>query len=116
MSILLLHSGTDDLVINGGKMWITNGIQADWMCLLANTKEGDPHSNKSLICLPLDTKGVVRAKQITKIGNHSSDTAQIFFENVHVPKKNIIGVEGQGFKYQMMQFQEERMWAVANSK
>ena len=95
-------------------MWTTSGIQADWMCLLANTSEGDPHHNKSLICLPMDSKGITKAKSIDKIGNWSSDTAQIFFENVHVPKKNIIGVPGKGFTYQMEQFQEERMWAVAS--
>ena len=48
----------DDLVINGGKMWTTNAFQADWMCCLANTsKEGPVHQNKSLICVPMDTKG-----------------------------------------------------------
>ena len=47
----------DDYIINGGKMWTTNGFQADWMCLLANTSEGKPHQNKSLICLPMNTKG-----------------------------------------------------------
>ena len=96
-------------------MWTTSGTQADWMCLLANTsKGGDPHRNKSLICLPMDTKGVTIARKIDKIGNHSSDTAQIFFENVVIPKKNIIGEEGKGFIYQMLQFQEERMWAIAS--
>ena len=108
-----LFSGSDDLVINGSKMWITNGTQADWMCLLANTSEGDPHHNKSLICLPMDSKGISTVV-IKKIGNHSSDTAQVFFENVRVPRKNIIGEEGKGFTYQMLQFQEERMWAVAS--
>lgn len=50
----------DDLVINGGKMWITNGSQADWMCLLANTEKSasNPHLSKSLICLPLDSPGI----------------------------------------------------------
>ena len=48
----------DEWVINGGKMWTTNGAQADWMCLLANTSDGDPHRNKSLFCLPMDTPGV----------------------------------------------------------
>ena len=48
----------DEWVINGGKMWTTNGAQADWMCLLANTSSGDPHKNKSLFCLPMDTPGV----------------------------------------------------------
>lgn len=47
----------DEYVINGGKMWTTNGAQADWMCLLANTGDGPPHSNKSLICLPLNLPG-----------------------------------------------------------
>ena len=48
----------DDYVINGGKMWTTSGTQADWMCLLANTGDGPAHKNKSLICLPMKTKGV----------------------------------------------------------
>ena len=104
---------SDDLVINGGKMWTTNGAQADWMCLLANTREGDPHRNKSLICLPMDTKGVTVSRTIDKLGMHASDTVEIVFQDVKVPKSFIIGEEGKGFQYQMMQFQEERMWAVA---
>ena len=53
----------DDYVINGGKMWITNGVQADWMCLLANTGEGQVHRNKSLICVPMKTQGRHRSAQ-----------------------------------------------------
>ncbi len=106
-------SDSDDLVINGSKMWITSGTQADWICLLANTNDGPSHKNKSLICVPMDTKGVSVAKKIDKIGNFSSDTAQLFFEDVVVPRKNLIGEEGKGFTYQMVQFQEERMWAIA---
>nr|XP_003222160.2 PREDICTED: probable acyl-CoA dehydrogenase 6 [Anolis carolinensis] len=104
----------DDYNINGGKMWITNGCQADWMCLLANTSDGPPHKNKSLLCLPMKTSGVHIAKKIDKMGMRSSDTAQIFFEDVRVPSKYLIGEEGMGFIYQMLQFQEERMWGVAN--
>uniref|UniRef100_A0ACB8FVF5 Uncharacterized protein n=1 Tax=Sphaerodactylus townsendi TaxID=933632 RepID=A0ACB8FVF5_9SAUR len=104
----------DDYVINGGKMWITSGCQADWMCLLANTSEGPPHKNKSLLCLPMKLSGVHVAKKIDKIGMRSSDTAQIFFEDVRVPCKYLIGEEGMGFTYQMLQFQEERLWAAAN--
>ncbi|XP_019353304.2 probable acyl-CoA dehydrogenase 6 [Alligator mississippiensis] len=104
----------DDYVINGGKMWTTTGCQADWMCLLANTSEGPPHQNKSLICLPMKLSGVHIAKKIDKLGMKSSDTAQIFFEDVRVPCKYLIGEEGMGFTYQMLQFQEERLWAVAN--
>ncbi|ESO96563.1 hypothetical protein LOTGIDRAFT_115779 [Lottia gigantea] len=103
----------DDLVINGGKMWITNGSQADWMCLLANTGEGKAHQNKSLICLPMNLPGITIAKKIDKMGMRCSDTAQIYFEDVKVPRGNIIGEEGHGFMYQMMQFQEERLYAAA---
>jgi citronellyl-CoA dehydrogenase len=104
----------DDYVINGGKMWITNGAQADWMCLLANTSDGARHRNKSLICVPMKEKGVTVARKIEKLGMHSSDTAQIFFDDVRVPRRNRIGEEGLGFTYQMMQFQEERLWAAAS--
>jgi citronellyl-CoA dehydrogenase len=106
------HDG-DDYVINGGKMWTTNGTQADWMCLLANTSEGASHKNKSLICLPMRTKGVQIARKLDKLGMRSSDTAQIFFDNVRVPRRYLIGEEGKGFIYQMLQFQEERLWAAA---
>src|SRR6516165_3687362 len=102
-----------DYVIDGGKMWTTNGAQADWMCLLANTSEGAPHRNKSLICLPMKTKGVEVARKLDKLGMRSSDTAQIFFDNVRVPQRYLIGEEGKGFIYQMLQFQEERLWGAA---
>ena len=103
----------DDYVINGSKMWITNGMQADWCCVLANTSEGKPHLNKSLIVVPLDATGIDRQK-IKKIGMNSSDTAQLFFDNVRVPKRNLIGTEGAGFVMQMLQFQEERLWGAAS--
>jgi citronellyl-CoA dehydrogenase len=103
----------DDYVIDGSKMWITNGLKADWCCLLANTGDGPPHKNKSLIVVPMDARGITRQK-IRKIGMHSSDTAQLFFDGVRVPRRHLIGQEGAGFLYQMMQFQEERLWAAAN--
>jgi len=103
----------DDLVINGQKMWITNAFQADWMCLLANTSDGPPHLNKSLICLPMDTPGIHLNKRIDKMGMRCSDTAEIFLDDVRVPAKNIIGEAGMGFTYQMLQFQEERLACVA---
>jgi len=95
-------------------MWITNGMQADWCCLLANTSEGAPHKNKSLIMVPLNSPGVTRQK-IEKIGMHSSDTAQLFFDNVRVPQSNLIGQEGLGFMLQMLQFQEERLYGAAGA-
>ena len=105
----------DDYIIRGTKMWITNGTQADFMCCLANTSEGKPHRNKSLIVVPMKAKGVSVAKKIEKIGMFSSDTAQIFLDDVRVPQRYLIGDEGQGFTYQMLQFQEERLWGAANS-
>ncbi len=103
-----------DYVINGGKMWITNGVQADWICLLANTGDGPVHHNKSLIVVPMDSPGVTVARKLDKLGMRSSDTAQIFFEDVRVPARHRIGEENKGFTYQMTQFQEERLWAAAN--
>ena len=105
----------DDYIINGGKMWITNSLQADWMCVLANTSEGAAHKNKSLIMLPMNTPGVTRAKKIRKIGMMASDTGLIHFDDVRVPQRNRVGEEGMGFTYQMMQFQEERLWAAASA-
>ncbi len=107
-----------DYVINGSKMWITNGLQADWCCLLANTSDVSAttpaHKNKSLIIVPMDAVGISKQK-IKKIGMNSSDTAQLFFDNVRVPKKNLIGQEGMGFAFQMLQFQEERLFGAASS-
>src|SRR6266404_5600611 len=104
-----------DWVINGGKMWTTNGTQADWMCLLASTGEGAAHRNKSLICVPMKTTGVQVVKKLDKLGMRSSDTAQIFLDEVKVPAKNLIGQEGMGFVYQMQQFQEERLWGAISA-
>ena len=105
----------DDYVINGGKMWTTNGTQADWICTLANTSDGAVHQNKSLICVPMKTRGVEIARKLDKLGMWSSDTAQIHFDDVRVPQRYRIGDEGKGFTYQMLQFQEERLWAGARS-
>ncbi len=104
----------DDYVINGSKMWITNGTQSDWACTLVNTSEGKPHMNKSLIIVPMDAKGIDRKTKLDKLGMRSSDTAMIFFDNVRVPRRNLIGQEGMGFMYQMMQFQEERLFGAAS--
>ena len=104
-----------DYVINGNKMWITNGTQADWMCMLANTGEGDIHTSKSLICVPLKTKGVSVERKLDKLGMRASDTALLHFDDVRVPQRYRIGEEGRGFVYQMVQFQEERLWGVAST-
>jgi citronellyl-CoA dehydrogenase len=110
-----------DYVINGEKMWITNGTQGDWACMLCVTgsgagaaSDGGRHGNKSLIVVPLDAKGIDRKTKLDKLGQRSSDTAIIFLDNVRVPAKNLIGEEGKGFVYQMQQFQEERLFLSAS--
>lgn len=102
-----------DYVINGSKMWITNGVQGDWICLLCNTSDDARHQNKSLIIVPLNTKGVSVSRKLDKLGLVCSDTAELFFDDVRVPVSNLIGEENKGFIYQMEQFQEERMFAAA---
>ena len=110
----------DDYVITGQKMWITNSLQADWMCMLVNTGEGPIHKNKSLVMVPMRENGkllpgIEVGKKIKKIGMNSSDTGLIYFDEVRVPQRYRIGAEGQGFIYQMQQFQEERLWAAAST-
>lgn len=99
----------DHYVINGSKLYITNGTQADWLCLLARTTPGDTYQGMSLIVVPTDVEGFSISKKLKKLGNHSSDTAFLTFENVRVPVANRIGEEGMGFYYQMEQFQVERL-------
>jgi citronellyl-CoA dehydrogenase len=98
-----------DYVINGSKLYITNGVQADWICLLARTSPGTGYKGMSLIVVPSDTKGFIVAKKLEKMGNWASDTAELVFDNVKVPVSNCIGEEGMGFIYQMQQFQNERL-------
>ncbi|OED44415.1 acyl-CoA dehydrogenase [Endozoicomonas sp. (ex Bugula neritina AB1)] len=105
----------DDYIINGSKMWITNATQADFICLLANTAEEPAHKNKSLIVVPTNTLGISFSDKLDKLGMRSSDTAQIFFDDVRIPQKNLIGREGAGFVMQMKQFQEERLYVAAMS-
>jgi citronellyl-CoA dehydrogenase len=109
----------DDYLINGTKMWMTNGLQADWVCLLAKTGGDDGktnrHNDKSLIVVPADLPGISRSEPLNKLGMRASDTAQMFFDNVRVPQRYRIGEEGLGFMYQMLQFQEERLWGAASA-
>ncbi|MFX4369997.1 acyl-CoA dehydrogenase family protein, partial [Acinetobacter baumannii] len=62
---------------------------------------------------PMKTKGVEVLRKLDKMGMHCSDTAEIKFTDVRIPKRNRIGEEGKGFTYHLMQFQEARMWAIA---
>ena len=102
----------DDWIINGRKMWITNGSQADWICLLARTSDEGGFAGMSQIIVPTDSPGFEVTRTIEKMGNHSSDTTELLFEDVRVPVANTIGEPGRGFQQQMMQFQDERLVAA----
>ncbi len=95
----------DDYVINGSKMFITNGTICDFMVVLAitNPEEEKRHRRQSLILVEADREGITRTKIHGKMGIRASDTAEIAFDNVRVPQSNLIGQEGKGF-YEVMQF------------
>ena len=98
----------DEWVINGTKIYITNGATAHWFCLLAVTDPDAGYRGFSQIIVPSDTPGVsVRLED--KIGMWGSDTGEITFEDVRVPVSHTIGQEGLGFQQQMKQFQDERL-------
>ena len=95
-------------VINGSKMYITNGTQADFFTLLARTSDNPGYHSFSLFVVPADLPGVAVSRKLEKLGVWISDTAELFFDHVEVPLENLIGQEGEGFIYQMRQFQHER--------
>ncbi len=102
----------DHYILNGSKTFITNGLQADFLTLLARTSDEPGYHSFSLFVVPTDLKGFQVSKKLDKLGMRSSDTAELFFDNVKIPAKNLIGVEGEGFIQQMMQFQHERFSAI----
>ncbi len=104
----------DDYVINGAKTYITNGTRADFITLAVRTG-GDGFKGISLMLFPTDTKGFKVTKKLEKLGNHSSDTAELFFEDCRIPAKNLLGHENAGFYYIMQNFQGERLVGALSS-
>lgn len=100
----------DEWVINGSKIYITNSLQADWICLLARTSADGGHRGMSQIIVPTESDGYHAAK-LDKLGMRASDTGLLTFTDMRVPVDNTLGVEGRGFQQQMEQFVLERMWA-----
>lgn len=105
----------DKYVINGSKMYITNGIQADYLTLLARTSPEPGYHGFSLFVVPTDLPGFSVGKELDKVGLRSSDTALLYFDDLAIPKENLIGAEGEGFVYQMKQFQHERFCTLPSS-
>ena len=102
----------DEWVINGTKTWITNSLQADWLCLLARTSDEGGYGGMSQILVPTDTPGFSVAKIPDKLGMRASDTGTLSFDDCRVPVANTIGEEGRGFQQQMTQFVVERTWST----
>ena len=98
----------DDYVINGSKMWITNGTRADFITLGVRTG-GEGYGGISLLTFPTDVKGFSVSKKLDKVGNLSSDTAILFFEDCKVPARYVLGEENEGFYHIMTNFQGERL-------
>ncbi|MHB8178757.1 MAG: acyl-CoA dehydrogenase family protein [Vulcanimicrobiaceae bacterium] len=101
----------DNWVITGRKLYITNGTQADWFCTLVRTSPEQGYGGMSLVVVPKDAPGFGVSRKLRKLGNRSSDTAELFFDRCIVPRAYTIGEEGRGFYLQMQQFGRERLFA-----
>lgn len=95
-------------VINGSKLYITNGCQADFVTLLARTDDKPGFHSFGLFVIPTNLPGFVVSRKLDKLGMRCSDTAELFFDDLRVPSENLVGEPGEGFIIQMKQFQYER--------
>ena len=108
------RDGTD-WVLNGRKIFITNGVRAHFCTLVARTDKPAGHHGFSLFIVPTDTPGWSVAKKLDKLGMRSSDTAEIALDDVRLPADALLGVEGEGFQQIMWELQGERLVGVAGS-
>ncbi|MCF8563250.1 acyl-CoA dehydrogenase family protein [Alicyclobacillus tolerans] len=105
----------DDWVIRGSKLYITNGPRADFITLVTRTSDEPGYKGISLFLVELDRPGVSVSRKLDKVGMRSSDTAELVFDDVRVPARNLLGVEGKGFYQIMWELQGERMIAAAGA-
>ncbi len=98
-----------DYVLNGQKTFITNGARADYVTMLVKTSPDAGSHGCTFFLVPTKTKGFRVGKRLEKIGNHASDTAELFMEDVRIPERYRLGEEGMGFMYLMQNFQSERL-------
>jgi acyl-CoA dehydrogenase len=105
----------DHYILNGAKTFITNGINADQVIVAAVTNAEGGHSGISLLVVDADSEGFTRGKKIAKIGQHASDTAELFFDDVAVPVENLLGEEGTGFFQMVDKLVPERMTLAISS-
>ncbi|NOT58532.1 MAG: acyl-CoA dehydrogenase [Deltaproteobacteria bacterium] len=103
----------DSYVINGAKIFITNSVHADVFCVAAKTIKDAGHRGISMFIVERETPGFQLVKKLKKLGNNTSDTGELLFEEVRIPRRNLIGEEGKGFYYIMGNFQDERLIAAS---
>jgi alkylation response protein AidB-like acyl-CoA dehydrogenase len=96
-------------LVNGAKTFITNGIQSDVVIVVAKTDPSEKHGGMSLLLVERGMEGFERGRKLEKIGMHAQDTAELFFNDVRVPKENLLGEEGKGFLYLMQALPQERL-------
>jgi alkylation response protein AidB-like acyl-CoA dehydrogenase len=99
----------DGYILNGSKTFITNGLNSDLVIVAARTDGASGHSALSLIIVEDGRDGFTRGRNLEKIGQHSQDTAELFFQDVRVPRANLLGDEGAGFRYLVSNLAQERM-------
>jgi acyl-CoA dehydrogenase len=99
----------DHYIVNGQKTFISLGILSDLVIVVAKTDPKAGHKGISLICVESGTPGFSRGRKLEKMGWHSQDTAELFFEDCRVPVSNLLGEEGKGFYYLMQKLQQERL-------
>ncbi|MFZ5644872.1 MAG: acyl-CoA dehydrogenase family protein [Bacillota bacterium] len=102
-------------VINGRKIFITNGVRADFITLVAKTDPGLGYHGVSLFLVDKDTPGFTVTRKLKKLGMRSSDTAELLFEDCRVPAENLLGVENRGFHQIMWELQGERLIGAAGA-
>jgi alkylation response protein AidB-like acyl-CoA dehydrogenase len=98
-----------EYVVNGGKTFITNGINADLVITAVRTDRSERHRGLSLLVVERDTPGFECGRNLEKIGTHAQDTAELFFDDAHVPVENLLGSEGEGFAYLVSNLPQERL-------
>ena len=114
MSTRAIRDG-EHYVLNGTKTFITNGINADLVIVAAKTDPAERHRGISLIVVERGTEGFSRSRKLEKIGQHAQDTAELSFADARVPAENLLGEEGEGFRYLVSNLPQERLSIAASA-
>jgi alkylation response protein AidB-like acyl-CoA dehydrogenase len=105
----------DRYVVDGTKTFITNGINADLVIVAVKTDPSERHRGISLIVVERGMEGFSRGRNLEKLGQHAQDTAELSFAELHVPAENLLGEEGEGFRYLVSNLPQERLSIAASA-